>query len=191
MGKIRNAVEKIHAALLDPVAVKKKFGRRAAGEHSKGPTILYIPIGGPVSRGTRTSGTTVPGSAGKIQPSVNASLTQPNVDVRTTECATRETRILAICEAGQGKSEADAIDEAEALLEELIAAAWKTFPNDVSFDAERWLIQEEERASLGVAGEAVSVQLVFRWPVLLEERPVVKLLGFTQTCKLGETLEDD
>lgn len=189
-GKLRNAAEKIYEALGD-TKVAMTFGRREASQHTKTPVVKFIPVGGTVSKAARTAGKTIPGSAGMIEPGPNASLNQPNVDKRVVECALRQPRMLVFCEAGAGKGERDAIDETEALLERVVVAAFAAFADEVTLESERWIVQEEERAGLGLKGEAVALTLAFQFPVIREEKPLIRLGGFTLICKLGQTLEND
>lgn len=167
------------------------FGRRRSAEHSAAPAVKFIPLGGPVRPPSRTAGKTVEGSAGMIQPGPGAALEQPNVSVRKSECALRTPRMMVLCVAGEGEAEEDAVDSAEALLERVIVAAKAVFLDDVELDAEQWLLQEEQRVSLGVTGEAVAITLGFRFPVIHVTRPLVRVGGFTQTCRLNNTFEDD
>lgn len=188
-GRLRLAAEAIHARLANP-SVGMSYGRRSYGQHVKPPFIKFVPIGGPIGRARRTAGKTVPGTAGMIEGGPTASLAQPNVDKRLVEAATRETRMLAVLIGSSGKDEPDGIDVAENLLERFIVAAKDEYGQEVTL-SERWIIQDEERAGWGVAGEAVVVTMDFIFPVIREERPLIRVGGFAQTCKLDDTLEDD
>lgn len=188
-GKLRIAAEAIHAALSEP-NVGMSYGRRTYGQHVKPPFIKFVPLGGPIARARRSAGKTVPGSAGMIQGGPTASLSQPNVDKRLFETATRETRMLAVLIGSGGQDEPEGIDIAENLLERFIVAAKDTYGEEVTL-SERWIIQDEERAGWGVAGEAVVVTMDFVFPVIRQEKPVIRVGGFAQTCKLDNTLEDD
>jgi hypothetical protein len=192
-GKLRTAAEAIHAALGDST-ITFSFGRRSAGKHAKAPHIKFIPVGGPIGVPKRTAGKTVTGSAGMIVPDplqpTKASLSQPNVDKRHFESVQRETRMLAILISQDGKDEPDGIDNAEELLERFVNAVFSAYGHEVGM-SERWIIQDEERAGLNIAGEAVAVTLDFMFPVVREKRPLIRVGGFAQTCKLGDTLEDD
>ncbi len=189
-GKLRLAAESIHAAVeADGAgAVTKSFGRRAAGEHAAVPHIKWIPIGGPIARARRTAEKIVPGPAGKITPGASASLAQQGVDVRVSEAAERQPRLLVICIAGDGSDEGNDIDAAEALLERVIVAVYQTYgATDVTLESERWIVQEDERAGLQVAGEAVALTLAFQFPVVRLSKPVIRIGGQSETCKLNDT----
>jgi hypothetical protein len=189
-GKLRLAAEAIHAAILvTDSRVTASYGRRNAGKHVTGPHIKFIPIGGPINRARRTAAKTVSGSAGMIQPGPNASLQQPNVDKRLIESAARETRMLALLVGEGAKTEEDGIDNAENLLVAFVNAVFAQFANEVTL-TERWIIQDEERAGYNINGEAVAVTMDFVFPVIREERPVVKIIGASHTCKLNNTLSD-
>jgi hypothetical protein len=192
-GKLRTAAEAIHAAMGGDDVLGMSFGRRSAGEHVVAPFIKFIPIGGPITRPKRTAGKTVAGSAGMIVPNPPdnpGKITQPNVDERHFESLQRETRMLALILSPDGEDEADGIDKAEDLLERFVNAAHEAYPNEVTM-SERWIVQDEERAGLGVAGECVAVNLDFMFPVIREKRPLIRVGGFSQTCKLNDTLEDE
>jgi hypothetical protein len=192
-GKLRTAAEAIHAGMGDP-SITFKFGRRAFSEHAKAPCLKFVPVGGTISRPKRTAGKTVAGTAGMLVPNpldpTTFDLNRPNTDKRAFESVQRETRMLAFVIAEQGTDEADGIDRAEALLEKFLNAANDAYGHEVTM-SERWIIQEDERAGLAIAGEAVVVTLDFMFPVIREQRPLIRVGGFTQTCKLDNTLEDD
>lgn len=192
-GKLRTAAEAIYEGIGD-ASITYKFGRRSAGEHAKAPCIKFVPVGGPVSRPKRTAGKTVAGAAGMIVPDpldpTKADLNRPNTDKRVFESVQRETRMLAFIIAEEGTEEADGIDKAEELLEKFYNAANDAYGHEVTM-SERWIIQDDERAGLAIAGEAVAVTLDFMFPVIREERPLIRVGGFLQTCKLDNTLEDD
>ena len=191
-GKLRTAAEAIHAAMGGDAVLGMSFGRRAAGQHVDAPWVKFIPIGGPVTRPKRTAGKTVTGTAGMIVPGPGnpGNLAQPNTDQRHFESWQRETRMLAILISKDAKDEADGIDLAEELLVAFINAAHDAYPNEVTL-TERWIVQDEERAGLNIAGEGVAVTLDFMFPVIREKRALIRVGGFAQTCKLDNTLEDD
>lgn len=185
-GKLRKAYQAISAAVGPDV--NSAFGRRAAGNHIAVPAVKYIPIGGPVERARRSAEKTVPGSAGMITPGPTASLAQPNVTVRVAEAAERQPRLLLLCLAGDGAHEEADIDAVEVLLERVIVAVYDSYgPTDVTIESERWLIQEDERTQLGVAGEAVALTLAFKFPVIRLSKPVIRIGGQGETCKLNNT----
>ena len=187
-GKLRIAAEAIHAAIGDS-SVGMSYGRRAAGNHCKAPFIKFVPLGGPINRARRTAGKTVPGPAGLLEPGPTASLKNPDVDRRMVESAARETRMLALLISAGGQDEAEGLDHAEALLERFINAVFAQYGHEVTL-TERWIIQDEERAGFQIAGEAVAVTMDFVFPVIREERPLVKIVGASHTCKLNNTLSD-
>jgi len=186
-GKLRTAAEAIHAALRDN-RIGYSFGRRSAGKHAKAPFIKFVPIGGPIGPPKRTAGKTLAGAAGMIEGGATASLNQPNVDQRVVESVLREPRMMAVLISEGAKEEADGIDDAEDFLERFVNAAFEAYGHEVTM-TERWIVQDEEAAGLGVAGEAIAVMLDFKFPVIREKRPLIRVGGFAQTCKLGETLE--
>lgn len=186
MAKLRANCQKIFDALADP-SVKFVFGRLAAQNHQSGRRVCFIPVGGPIAEAGQPGGKKVAGSAGPIEPGPEASLTQPNVDTRQFECVRRQPRVMVICIAGDKKEEPSAIDEVEELLEAVISATFRMFAHDVVYELERWITQEEERASYGVTGQAVMLTIGFNLPVIYETRKLVRLTGQQETCKLDNT----
>jgi hypothetical protein len=191
-GELRKAFEAITSNLKElDSSIVWTFGRRNAAKHGGKRHVKFIPIGGPVERASRTAGKQVPGANGKIEPGPTAKLTQPDVDTRKSECALRTPQLLILCVASADKNEEDGIDEAESLLKQVIIAAKNAYNEEVTLESERWLVQDQEAAGWGISGEAVQLMLSFKFPVVHQSRPLIRIAGFQQTCKLDNTLEAD